>query len=130
MRAKLPAIVLTSALTIGGVAAGVAYAAIGGAQAPYARAAAVVDANGSVVRSKGVTAVRKINTGQYCIEVDPDIDATKAVPVATKRWGAPWNSTVFVDQQATQCGDSARHIFVGAGNNGAAADIPFNVIVP
>ncbi|MEV7013557.1 hypothetical protein [Streptosporangium sp. NPDC051022] len=131
MRAKVTAIALAATLTVGGLATGAAaYAALGGAQAPYARAAAVVNADGTVVRSKGVTEVRRLGVGRYCLKLDSDIDATKAVPVATKRWGAPWNSSVFVDADASACGAAAHHVFVGAGNNGAGADVAFHVIVP
>ncbi|MFI6927207.1 hypothetical protein ACIBIZ_45240 [Nonomuraea spiralis] len=118
----------TGVLGMGGAVA--AYAALGGAQGPGVRAAAVVNANGSVVRSKGVTGVRKLSTGQYCIELDSDYDAARSVPVATKRWGAPWGSTVFVDADTTACGSADRHVFVAGGNNGANADLPFHVIVP
>ncbi|MFC4015066.1 hypothetical protein ACFOY2_48180 [Nonomuraea purpurea] len=132
MRMKLTTLAIACALAAGALAAGtaVAYAALGGAQAPSVRAAAVVDADGGVVRSKGVTAVRKIATGQYCIELDADYDAARSVPVATKRWGAPWNSTVFVNANTATCGSAARHVFVAGGNNGAGADVPFHVIVP
>ncbi|MGV9779195.1 hypothetical protein [Streptosporangium sp. NPDC003464] len=131
MRMKLTTIALASALTGGALCAGAAaYAAIGGAQAPYARAAAIVNADGTVVRSRGVIDVRKIGTGRYCIQLDADIDATKAVPVATKRWGAPWNASVFVTDDATECGNAARHVFVGTGNGSTGADVPFHVIVP
>ncbi|WP_433358753.1 hypothetical protein [Streptosporangium sp. CA-115845] len=131
MRTKLTTVILATTLTGGALCAGTAASAgTGGAQGPYARAAAVVNADGSVVRSKGVIDVRRLDAGRYCIKLDADIDATKAVPVATKRWGAPWNASVFVDDQASQCGDSANQILIGAGNGSAGADVPFHVIVP
>lgn len=37
------------------------------AQAPNARLAALIDSGGTVIRQKGVRAVRLINTGVYCI---------------------------------------------------------------
>ncbi|GAA3704036.1 hypothetical protein GCM10022224_082080 [Nonomuraea antimicrobica] len=120
--------VMAGVVSIGGAVA--AYAALGGAQGPGVRAAAVVNADGSVVRSKGVTGVRKLATGRYCIELDSDYDASRSVPVATKRWGAPWNSTVFVNANTTDCGSAERHVFVAGGNDGAGADLPFHVIVP
>ncbi|GAA1019304.1 hypothetical protein Aple_048320 [Acrocarpospora pleiomorpha] len=102
----------------------------GGAITPHATAAAVVKANGTVVRSTGVTAVRKIATGQYCVDIEPNIDATKTIPVATKMWGAPWNSTVLAYSGHSACG-AGRHIFVGTGyTTGGAHDVPFHLVVP
>ncbi|MFD0884993.1 hypothetical protein ACFQ08_10585, partial [Streptosporangium algeriense] len=99
-------------------------------QGPGVRAAAVVKADGSVVRSKGVTGVRKLATGRYCIELDSDYNAARSVPVATKQWSAPWNATVFVESDTTACGSAERYVLVSGGNNGAAADLAFHVIVP
>ncbi len=66
---------------------GVAVAAPPGAakaKAPYAQAAAEVNANGSVNRSKGIESVTKPAVGQYCVELeDKDLDITKLVPTAT-----------------------------------------------
>ncbi|REE96662.1 hypothetical protein [Thermomonospora umbrina] len=129
--AKITAAVAGAALASGALIASAApaLAAIGGAHTPGARAAAVVNADGTVARSTGVTAVRKLATGQYCVQLDPDIDAAKAVPVATKRWGSPWSSTVFVTPNASACGDAARHVFIGSGTPSGAADLGFHLIV-
>lgn len=106
--------------------------AIGGGYAPYAQAAAAVKADGTVVRSKGVTAVTKISTGQYCIQLDPGIDATKTVPTATAEWsGSPWGASIYIRQDASVCGaDTARNIFVGTGTASGAKDMGFDVVVP
>ncbi|MEU0568949.1 hypothetical protein ABZ297_26735 [Nonomuraea sp. NPDC005983] len=129
--AAFTTIVAASAL-VAGAAVSVAVpalAAIGGAHTPGARAAASVNADGTVVRSTGVTSVRKIATGQYCIELDPDINAAKAVPVATKRWGAHWDASVFVSPDGSACGDPARNVFIGTGRPSHAFDTPFHVVV-
>ncbi|WP_433258186.1 hypothetical protein ACQPYK_22705 [Streptosporangium sp. CA-135522] len=103
----------------------------GGASGPGVRAAAIVNADGSIFRSKGVTTVRKIATGQYCIRLDADVNAATTVPVATVRWtSAPWNSSIFVRPDgAAACGDS-RDVFVGTGTATGARDTGFHVIVP
>ncbi|GAA3218987.1 hypothetical protein [Nonomuraea helvata] len=64
-------VIATSALVAGAAltVAVPALAAIGGAHTPGARAAAMVNADGTVVRSTGVTSVRKIGVGQYRIEL-------------------------------------------------------------
>lgn len=121
------ALVAGATLTAGVPAA---LAAIGGAHTPGARAAAMVNADGTVVRSTGVTSVRKIGTGQYCIALDPDINAAKTVPVATPRSPSDWNAALFIDDHASRCGDPARDILVATGGTtGGFLDIPFNVVV-
>ncbi|WP_433170958.1 hypothetical protein [Actinoallomurus sp. CA-150999] len=107
-----------------------ALAAIGGAHTPGARAAATVNADGTVVRSTGVTSVRKISTGEYCIELDPDINAAKTVPVATPRSPSIWEAALFIDDRASKCGDTARNILVATGKTtGGFHDVPFNIVV-
>ncbi|GAA2857579.1 hypothetical protein GCM10010517_15950 [Streptosporangium fragile] len=125
------AVALTACTGALGAFAVPALADLGGASGPGVRAAAVVNADGSVVRSKGVTIVRKIATGQYCIRLDSDVNAATTVPVATVRWvDAPWNSSIFVRPDgATSCGDS-RDVFVGTGTASGARDTGFHVIVP
>ncbi|TDD67796.1 hypothetical protein [Actinomadura rubrisoli] len=129
----MPSLKMTLTLTGTGLAAGLtlatalpAMAAIGGAHTPGARAAASVNADGSVERSTGVTGVRKIGTGQYCIKLDPDINVTKAVPVATMRWNAPWDSNIYV--RSTGCTDQEVFIITGSASKGFS-DVAFDVIV-
>ncbi|MEU6794131.1 hypothetical protein ABZ907_20740 [Nonomuraea wenchangensis] len=127
----------TTIVTVSALAAGVALsaaipalAAIGGAHTPGARAAAMVNADGTVVRSAGVTNVRKIGTGEYCIELDPDINATKVVPVATPRSPSVWEAAIFIDNNTSRCGDIARNILVATGKTtGNYFDVPFNIVV-
>ncbi|MEV0238195.1 hypothetical protein [Nonomuraea sp. NPDC050786] len=107
-----------------------ALAAIGGAHTPGARAAAMVNADGTVERSTGVTAVRKINAGQYCIELDPDINAAKTVPVVSKLWNGT-GTDIYISSY-NGCGDTARNIFVittRPAPAGGFADAPFNIVV-
>ncbi|MEU4226334.1 hypothetical protein AB0F17_18715 [Nonomuraea sp. NPDC026600] len=125
------AVTLTTCAGALGAFALPALADLGGASGPGVRAAAIVNANGSVVRSKGVTAVRRIAVGQYCIRLDSDINAMNTVPVATSQWtGAPWDSSIFVRPDGSvPCGDS-RDVFVGTGSAAGARDTGFHVIVP
>ncbi|GGQ32157.1 hypothetical protein [Streptosporangium pseudovulgare] len=130
---KTTAVMLASALAASAaIGASVAYAAaIGGAQAPYARAAALVKPDGTVVRSKGITGVRKTGTGHYCVAVDPAIDITKSTPVATLNTYSPgsWEARVFVNPEQPNGWCQAQEIFV-YGNSSGAADIGFDLIVP
>lgn len=43
------------------------------ATAPYAQATAVVNADGTVVRSQNVTEVKKVGSGEYRITVSEDV---------------------------------------------------------
>jgi myo-inositol-1-phosphate synthase len=101
----MPSATFTTVVAASALVAGVALsnaipalgAAIGGAHTPGARAAAAVDANGDVLRSTGVTKVTRIAAGEYCIELDPNINVDKTVPVATLRMGAPsWDTNVAI----------------------------------
>lgn len=107
-----------------------AHADLGGASGPGVRAAAIVNADGSVVRSKGITGVRKIGTGRYCIRLDSDVNAATTVPVATSQWtSAPWDSSIFVRYDGNACGDP-RDVFVGTGTASGARDTGFHVVIP
>ncbi|WP_147339502.1 hypothetical protein [Actinomadura spongiicola] len=122
----------TAALAAAGIVGGLALPALadlGGASAPEVRAAAIVNADGSVVRSRGVTGVRKIATGQYCVRMDDDIDASRVVPVASVQWSStPWDGNVFLRHDNAGCAD--REVFVGTGVAAGGRDIGFHIIVP
>ena len=53
--------------------------AVGGAVAPYVRVAALIDAGGAVVRSKGVYSVQRISTGVYCVRVANGINPSNSI---------------------------------------------------
>jgi hypothetical protein len=132
---KLTAVMLASAITASAasaaIGASVAYAAaLGGAQAPYARAAAVVTIDGTVLRSKGVTGVRKRAGGGFCVAVDPAIDVTKSVPIATQYAGTHWRSDLFISaERPGYCGNTNEIFVYGAVDNGSK-DIGFHLVVP
>lgn len=117
--------------TAAGLLAVPGIAAAADSYAPYARATAIVNADGTIVRSSGVEAVTKIATGQYCVRLDPRINATEAVPVASLSGGADWSAIIHVATTASACGDAARHVLLYTGRStGGYADQPFRVIVP
>jgi hypothetical protein len=126
------AMTLTACAAGLGVFAAPAHADLGGASGQGVRAAAIVNADGSVVRSKGVVGVRKIAIGQYCIRLDSDINVATTVPVATVQWvSANWGTSIHVrPDNAASCGD-VRDVFVGTGVAGTGArDTGFHLIVP
>ncbi|MEU3220103.1 hypothetical protein [Streptomyces sp. NPDC006971] len=101
------------------------------ANAPYAQAAAVVKADATVTRAKGVVRVDKVDTGRYCVTIADGIDWVKSVPQATLGPGAKWKGEIRVAAGTSGvCGNDAHKLGVYTGVNGAYADQPFNVIVP
>lgn len=71
-----------------GVAGGMAIAASAGSQAPYARAGALVNADGSVVHSKHVGSVTKPAGHTFCVRInDSHVDLSRALVTATPRDG-------------------------------------------
>lgn len=120
-------------LLAGGAWAGVAVAAAPGAKvtAPYAQAAAVINSDGSVNRSKGIAAVTKPSTGNYCVELeDKDLDITKLVPSATLQ-----RKTFDYDVQISMwpdptCGSRTDTFLVLTGRPGAFGDAAFSIVIP
>ncbi|MEV5273436.1 hypothetical protein ACWDMR_31185 [Streptomyces althioticus] len=86
-RARVVALAGAGLVTAASVVAGVAIAAPGGgsSQAPYLQAGALVEADGTVVHSKGVASVTA-SGHVYCVEIsDPDVDLSRAIVTATPR---------------------------------------------
>ncbi|MEU6718051.1 hypothetical protein ABZ897_41840 [Nonomuraea sp. NPDC046802] len=98
--------------------------------APYAQAAAQVNANGTIENSKNVTDVTKVSTGKYCVRLHPDINAARAIPSATLRTTADWRSEIYANVDSSTCSAHPNSIYVYTGKNGAAADEPFFLLVP
>ncbi|WP_219508966.1 hypothetical protein [Nonomuraea ceibae] len=98
--------------------------------APHAQATAQVNANGTIENSKNVTGVTKVSTGKYCVKLHRDINAARAVPVATLRATADWRSEIYTNVDSSHCAGHPNAIFVYTGKNGAAADEPFFLLVP
>ncbi|MFG2402717.1 hypothetical protein ACGFR8_00020 [Streptomyces brevispora] len=120
-------------LVAGGVGVGVAFAVPAGsvkAVAPYAQAAAVVNADGTVDRSKGIEAVTKTATGRYCVELeDKSLDVRKVVPTATLQLYAFDYDVQVVTKPDPQCGSDPHTLLVGTGKPGIWADVAFTLIV-
>ncbi|MEU8325848.1 hypothetical protein AB0C33_46430 [Nonomuraea sp. NPDC048881] len=104
--------------------------------APYAQAAAQVNANGTITNSKNVTQiaevakVAKVGIGKYCVQLQSDISAARAVPIATLRSSADWRSEIYANLESSSCSGHPNSVFVYTGKNGAAADEPFFLLSP
>ncbi|RSN15642.1 hypothetical protein DMB42_02185 [Nonomuraea sp. WAC 01424] len=98
--------------------------------APYAQAAALRTANGTITNSKNVTQVAKVGTGKYCVQLHSDISAARAVPIATLRSSADWRSEIYTNVESSSCSSHPNSVFVYTGKNGEAADEPFFLLIP
>ncbi|ARE78366.1 hypothetical protein B6R96_34160 [Streptomyces sp. Sge12] len=137
MSKKTRAAVWTSValgLIAGGTWAGTAVAAPPGSAkvtAPYAQAAAVVNANGSVNRSKGIEAVTKPAAGHYCVELeDKDLDIRKLVPNATLQYISFEYDIRISMWPHPSCGTRTDTFLVITGKPGVYEDASFSIVVP
>ncbi|MGW7018129.1 hypothetical protein ACWGGS_02010 [Streptomyces decoyicus] len=131
---RIPAFAAASALAMGLAlgSAGVATAAPADMNAPYARAAAKVSQDSSLLSAKNVRAVTRAavnGAGYYCVYVsDPKIDLADAAITATIS-----NSRGMITAIGAPhgyCGGSTDAITVVTSNiHGAPADLPFTVVV-
>ncbi|MFE9481322.1 hypothetical protein ACFYNM_22290 [Streptomyces spororaveus] len=137
MSKKTRAVVWTSValgLLAGGTWVGTAVAAPPGSAkvtAPYAQAAAVVNANGSVNRSKGIEAVTKPAAGHYCVELeDKDLDIRKLVPNATLQYISFEYDIRISMWPHPSCGTRTDTFLVITGKPGVYEDASFSIVVP
>ncbi|MET9535042.1 MULTISPECIES: hypothetical protein [unclassified Streptomyces] len=124
-------------LTAGAVAVAVpgkapaAPAAAPVAVAPYARAAAVVDAAGRLVRGKGIASVRRLSAGLYCVKVSASgFDISTAVTQVSANLSADRNSIVEVARSRQPgCGNTATSVLVRTAAGPTRKDEAFTMIV-
>ncbi|MEU0526216.1 hypothetical protein [Streptomyces niveus] len=129
------AIVWTSAAL--GVAAtavgGVALAAAGGVTAPYAQASGVINADGSIVRSKGISSVSLgAAAGRFCVKFsDPRLNVNEITPVATLTTGG-YPGFIYVHPGATsECGNATDNLLIVTANDQqSGAYKQFSLLVP
>ncbi|MFK0050535.1 hypothetical protein ACIQU4_41845 [Streptomyces sp. NPDC090741] len=104
------------------------------ANSPYARVSAVVRADATVERSKGVSWVRKVDVGRYCVKLsDPDVRLTESVPVAAPlAESAPIGAQALVaSRPSPYCGNTADEVYVGTGTEAnQGRDLPFALLIP
>lgn len=121
-------------LAAGGAGVGMAFAVPPGsakATAPYAQAAAVVNANGTVDRSKGIKAVTKPAVGRYCLELEDDsLDVSKLVPIATAQLYGFEHDVQVTTAPNSECGSDPHTFLVGTGKPNVWVDMAFTFLVP
>ncbi|MES9512037.1 hypothetical protein ABWJ92_37580 [Streptomyces sp. NPDC000609] len=116
-------------VVLAGTTAGVAYAVADNVKAPYAQAAATVQSNGTISNAKGIESVKRINTGEYCINfADADLKVSKSILQATANSAnrilqVTWGSGIG-------CGSAQNTAKVNVSNeNGTKADSWFTISV-
>ncbi|MEU0099967.1 hypothetical protein [Streptomyces sp. NPDC006267] len=121
------------AAATGGAALAAPTAAPARATAPYAQASALVNADGSVDRAKGVKAVTLGSAGRFCVQLeDSRLNLTELTPVATPTWDAYPAGEIFVHSRtAAECGNAADTLLVVTTNrDGGGVHKPFFLLVP
>lgn len=87
-----------------------------------ARAYGYIAADGSFTRSKGIVAVEHPSTGVYCIMLDPSIDPSTTIPIATPDFNQDdTNIGANESQSIVEAGDAnSPHLSCPAGTMGVA----------
>ncbi|MFF1344047.1 hypothetical protein ACFVYT_40580 [Streptomyces sp. NPDC058290] len=93
--------------------------------APYAQAAAVVKADGTILRAHGIQQVIPKGSGNYWIKVDSTVRLDRSVPVATPSPGAPWGSGALIEVLSAEGMIRVLIQTINGGNNA-----PFHLVVP
>lgn len=129
MRVRSLALVIAAAASVP-LLTGPASAAPVDMNAPYARAAARVAADGSLLSTKNVSSSARLNgrpAGYYCVQVsDPTVDLRDAAVLATVNN----NRAMITALPNTNCNGQTRTITIVTSNyNNDAVDVPFTVAV-
>ncbi|WP_441247018.1 hypothetical protein [Kitasatospora sp. McL0602] len=115
---------LLAALTLGATAIPAAHAVE--LDAPYTQAAANVDGAGNLTDGKMIIKTWRVNTGQYCVQVDPLVDIATSLVQVTPGWAGSAASR----NAHANCGGGADTIAVWVWNlNSAPADSGFTLAV-
>lgn len=97
--------------------------------APYARAAARIAANGTIIHSKNVVTVSRPYIGRYCIRVADNINLNNAVAYATSE--SSYGVAKVTTSPTTDCSNAPNTLTVMSTYeyNNTWADYPFMVTV-
>ncbi|MEU7856060.1 hypothetical protein [Nonomuraea sp. NPDC049141] len=99
--------------------------------APYAQAAAVVNADGSINRAKGIAAVTKPATGRYCVELaNKELDVTRLVPSATLQYTSFEYGIRVSMWPDPACGTRTDTFLVITGKPNVWEDRAFSIVIP
>ncbi|MGA5193125.1 hypothetical protein [Streptomyces exfoliatus] len=129
MRTRIPALA-TAALSSVLVLSGTATAAPLDMNAPYARAAARVSADGTLLATKNIASAARFNgqpAGYYCVQVsDPTIDLRNAAVLATVN---NMRAMITAIPNSSCNGQNRTITIVTTNHSNTPADVPFTVAV-
>lgn len=112
------------------VLAGTATAAPENLNAPYARAAAKLSANGELRAGKNIESSKRVAKGRYCVKVsDPSIDLENAAIVASGNGSIAGPGFNVYGKPLDICGNEPNTITVIVYSGTTEADAPFTVAV-
>ncbi|MFG6196053.1 hypothetical protein [Nonomuraea sp. JJY05] len=98
-------------------------------KAPYARAGAVVDADGRLNLGKNIVATWRAATGKYCVQVSHDVDVTEAVIQITARHALRLPHIAFRNPSATCHRDNTITVNVFNPHTARLADSGFDLSI-
>lgn len=84
-------------------------------------------------KHRGFVGITHPNSGAYCLQLEPGIDASSVAPVATVDYWASPNEVAFVEVHSggNECGDDEIEIITrGSDGTSFADNVGFHVIVP
>jgi hypothetical protein len=112
-------------------------AAFGGLSAPYVRIAALIDAGGAPIRTKGVQSIQRISNGVYCIRPSISINLSTAITIVSVDYyySAYDEAMVQTASAGSGCGAGRFGIYTLGdpdhdGNYAFSNGVAFSFIVP
>ncbi|SEH01827.1 hypothetical protein SAMN05444920_12278 [Nonomuraea solani] len=97
--------------------------------APYARAGAIVDADGKLNNGKNVIDSWRAGTGKYCVRVAYDVDVAKALIQITPRNARRLPHIAYRNKSATCKRDNTVAVHVYDTTHGRLADGGFDLAI-
>ncbi|MBB6547212.1 hypothetical protein [Nonomuraea rubra] len=126
LRRALAGCLMLAAAGLATVAAPAAHADF---KAPYARAAAIIDADGSLNESKNVVRSWRAGTGRYCVQLAHHIDAREALIQLTPRHMLRLPYIAYRHPSATCRDDNTITVNVYSTHTSRLADSGFDLLV-
>ncbi|MEU6719123.1 hypothetical protein ABZ897_47325 [Nonomuraea sp. NPDC046802] len=97
--------------------------------APYARAAAIVDANGTLNNFKNVVSSRLVSRGKYCVRVRSNVDVREALIQITSRDPVRLPQIAYRHPSPTCNEDNTVAVHVYNSSSGQLADGGFDFAI-
>ncbi|KAB8190971.1 hypothetical protein FH608_033565 [Nonomuraea phyllanthi] len=117
------------ALAVSGLVLATGPAAYADLEAPYARAAAIVDADGGLNNGKNVVTSWRAGTGKYCVQVASHLNLDDSVIQITARQVMRLPSIAYRHRSATCHRDHTITVYVANPHTGRPADSGFDLSV-